>query len=68
MKREVGEKPARSRHCKCEFFIHKPLFYYGKAMESDEHKPGDLPILAPIYKPTRIGGVADSSYVLWIDP
>ena len=31
-------------------------------MESEEHEPGDLPILAPIYKPTRIGGVAISSY------
>lgn len=63
MKREVGVNPARSRHCKWEFSIRKPLFSYGKVMESDEHEPGDLPILAPIYKPTRIGGVADSSYV-----
>ena len=42
--REAGENPARSRHCKRESSVNKPLEKSGKAQRDFELEPGNLPV------------------------
>jgi len=43
LKREAGENPARSRHCKWELPLTATGLKPGKAGGCGEHEPGDLP-------------------------
>lgn len=54
LKREVGEIPTRSRHCKWEQSANTTVHMYGKVQDCNDHEPGDLPTL-DTPKPTRIG-------------